>query len=133
MDTPPIPDKMYFRIGEVAELTGVKPSVLRYWETEFGTLRPSKSQSNQRLYSRADIEKIFKLKTLLYEKKFTIAGARRVLAKGFDRELIEIGEEPAEAAGNGVAQPLTDESRDALLKRVHALISEVRSIKELLR
>ena len=79
MDPAEIPDKLYFKIGEVAELTGVKPHVLRYWESEFGTFRPSKSRSQQRLYQRKDIELVFRLKELLYKQGFTIAGARKQL------------------------------------------------------
>lgn len=74
-----IPDKLYFKIGEVAEITGVKPHVLRYWESEFGSFRPSKSRSRQRLYQRRDIELALSLKELLYHQGFTIAGARKQL------------------------------------------------------
>jgi len=76
-----IPDKLYFRIGEVCELVGVKPHVLRYWETEFPQLRPSKTSGGSRLYRREDIEKISAIKYLLYEKRFTIAGARKALSE----------------------------------------------------
>ena len=75
-----IPDKLYFRIGEVSELTRTKPFVLRYWETEFPSLRPVKSKSGHRLYRRKDVELIFEIRRLLYEKGFTIEGARRHLA-----------------------------------------------------
>src|SRR3989337_1686936 len=66
-------------IGEVAELTGVQPYILRYWETEFGTLRPAKSRSGQRLYRRNDVLAVLRIKELLYRQRFTIAGARRRL------------------------------------------------------
>src|SRR5208282_1796584 len=75
-----IPDKLYFRIGEVSELTRTKAYVLRYWETEFPGLRPVKSKSGHRLYRRKDVESIFEIRRLLYEKGFTIEGARRHLA-----------------------------------------------------
>ena len=75
-----VPDKLYFKIGEVAELTGVQPYILRYWETEFGTLRPAKSRSGQRLYRRNDVLAVLRIKELLYRQRFTIAGARRRLA-----------------------------------------------------
>ncbi len=75
-----IPDKLYFRIGEVSELTRTKAFVLRYWETEFPLLRPVKSKSGHRLYRRKDVELIFQIRRLLYEKGFTIDGARRHLA-----------------------------------------------------
>jgi DNA-binding transcriptional MerR regulator len=72
-----IPDKLYFKIGEVSRITGVKPHVLRYWESEFGAFTPAKSRSQQRLYQRKDIELVLRLKQLLYEEGFTIAGARK--------------------------------------------------------
>lgn len=75
----PIPDKLYFKIGEVAEITGVKPYVLRYWESEFKMVNPSKSRSRQRLYRKSDVELIFKIKELLYEDRYTINGARKKL------------------------------------------------------
>ena len=76
---PQIPNKLYFRIGEVARLTGLKQHVLRYWETEFSQLRPKKSGTNQRLYRRKDVEMLLRIKDLLYEKRFTIEGARNYL------------------------------------------------------
>jgi DNA-binding transcriptional MerR regulator len=75
-----IPDKLYYRIGEVSELTKTKAYVLRYWETEFPTLRPVKSKSGHRLYRRKDVELIFEIRRLLYGQGFTIAGARKHLA-----------------------------------------------------
>jgi DNA-binding transcriptional MerR regulator len=75
-----IPDKLYFRIGEVSELARTKPYVLRYWETEFPTLKPTKSATGHRLYRRPDVEMVFEIKRLLYEEGFTIEGARKHLA-----------------------------------------------------
>ncbi len=75
-----IPDKLYFRIGEVSDLARTKPYVLRYWETEFPVLRPVKSRSGHRLYRRQDIETVLEIKRLLYEQGFTIDGARKQLA-----------------------------------------------------
>jgi|SRR5579875_581426 DNA-binding transcriptional MerR regulator len=75
-----IPDKVYFRIGEVSQLAQTKPYVLRYWETEFPTLRPTKTRTGHRLYRRKDVETIFEIKRLLYEEGFTIDGARKQLA-----------------------------------------------------
>ncbi len=71
-----IPDKLYFRIGEVAQLAGLEPYVLRYWETEFPKLIPKKSGTGHRLYRRKDVEMVLELKRLLHEKRFTIEGAR---------------------------------------------------------
>ena len=77
--SPEIPDKLYFKIGEVAELLGVEPYVLRYWEGEFPTVAPKKSGTGHRLYRRKDVEVLLRIKHLLYEKKFTIEGARQSL------------------------------------------------------
>jgi len=71
-----IPDKLYFRIGEVARLAGIKPYVLRFWETEFPSLGPRKSGTGHRLYRRKDVELVLEIKRLLYEKRYTIEGAR---------------------------------------------------------
>jgi DNA-binding transcriptional MerR regulator len=76
-----IPDKLYFRIGEVSKLTHTKAFVLRFWETEFPSLKPAKSKSGHRLYRRQDIERVLEIKRLLYGKGFTISGARKHLAK----------------------------------------------------
>lgn len=74
-----IPDKVYFRIGEVGRILGVEPYVIRYWESEFKSIRPARTRSDQRLYKRTDIEELLKIKNLLYKEKFTIAGAKKRL------------------------------------------------------
>jgi DNA-binding transcriptional MerR regulator len=79
-------DKLYFRIGEVARIVGVKPYVLRYWETEFSILKPDKSPSKHRLYRRRDVETLLRIKELLHHKRFTIEGARKVLKLGKQAE-----------------------------------------------
>jgi DNA-binding transcriptional MerR regulator len=71
--------KLYYRIGEVAQIVGVQPHVLRYWETEFRTIRPQKSSKGQRVYSRRDVEKLLRVKDLLRNQGFTIAGAKKKL------------------------------------------------------
>jgi DNA-binding transcriptional MerR regulator len=76
-ETNEIPDKQYFKIGEVSALTGLEPYVLRYWETEFKSIRPVRMGSNQRLYRRRDVELILEIKRLLYQEGFTIAGAKK--------------------------------------------------------
>lgn len=76
-----IPDKSYFRIGEVSRLLDVQPYVIRYWESEFKTVRPIRTRSDQRLYRRRDVEELLTIKKLLYEEKFTINGARKQLQK----------------------------------------------------
>jgi DNA-binding transcriptional MerR regulator len=76
----PIPDKLYFRIGEVAKLCGVEAYVLRFWETEFPQLKPNKSGTGQRLYRKRDVEFVLRIKRLLYSEGYTIPGARQALA-----------------------------------------------------
>jgi len=106
-----IPHKLYFRIGEVARIVGVKPYVLRYWESEFAVLRPEKTASGHRLYRRRDVEILLDIKQLLYDEKFTISGAKK--------RLREVGREgdaplPAESAEqNQVVE--TDRQRDVLV------------------
>jgi DNA-binding transcriptional MerR regulator len=87
-----MPDKLYFRIGEVSDIVGVKPYVLRYWESEFSDIHPTKSKSGQRLYKRRDVEMLLLIKQLLYEERFTINGARKRLKE------IARGELPSEVA-----------------------------------
>ena len=77
-----LPTKLYFRIGEVANAVGVETHVLRYWETEFRSIRPQKSSRGQRVYSRRDVETLMRVKELLYDRGFTIAGARKQLRDG---------------------------------------------------
>lgn len=74
-----IPEKLFFRIGEVCDLIKVQPHVLRYWETEFPMLAPQKNRAGQRVYRRKDVEMVMRIRNLLYEEKFTIAGAKRKL------------------------------------------------------
>lgn len=82
MDRSKHPVKLYYRIGEVSEIVGVEPHVLRYWETEFRSIRPQKSRKGQRIYSRRDVERLLTVKDLLYSHGFTIAGARKKLREG---------------------------------------------------
>ena len=78
-NAPEIPDKLFFRIGEVSTMLGLEPYVLRYWESEFPSLSPKKSGTGHRLYRRKDVELLLRIKHLLYEKRFTIDGARQYL------------------------------------------------------
>ena len=103
-----IPEKLYFKIGEVAELTDVQSYILRYWETQFTALRPTKSPSGQRLYRRNDVAVVLQIKELLYQKRFTIAGARRHLS-----------------VEHGLSQP-------TLLDSVRLVREELRNISSLL-
>ncbi|MEK6706576.1 MAG: MerR family transcriptional regulator [Bdellovibrionota bacterium] len=92
-----IPDRLYFRIGDVSRIAGVKPYVLRYWESEFAMISPQKSGSGQRVYRRSDVETVLMIKHLLYEERYSIEGARKRLKelrkegelKSFKQETIE--------------------------------------------
>lgn len=109
-DLPAIPDKLYFRIGEVANLVGVEPHVLRYWEHEFRSIRPTKSQRGQRVYSRRDVEHLRRIRSLLYEQGFTIAGAKKALrSRGVEpRE----DNDPTVLAGNKAREALVEIRHD---------------------
>ena len=84
-ETTRIPNKLFFKIGEVCEITDTQPYVLRYWESEFPALAPAKNSSGQRIYRRRDIETVLRIKQLLYDEGFTIAGAKKRL----EQELLE--------------------------------------------
>ena len=98
-----IPDKLYFRIGEVARLAGIKPYVLRFWETEFPALDPKKSGTGHRLYRRKEVQLVLEIKRLLYEKRFTIEGARKFL-DGRSKNGDPAGPAPAGAAKRSPAK-----------------------------
>ena len=111
MSSVDIPHKLYFRIGEVARIVGVKPYVLRYWESEFAVLRPEKTASGHRLYRRRDVEILLDIKRLLYDEKFTISGAKKRL-----REVGKEGEAPLPAESAEQNQVVeTDRQRDVLV------------------
>ena len=81
-----VPDKLYFKIGEVSKILGVKPYVLRFWETEFDLLKPGKAPSRHRLYKKRDVELLLEIKRLLYTENFTIEGARKKLKENKKEE-----------------------------------------------
>jgi DNA-binding transcriptional MerR regulator len=83
---PRLPDKLYFKIGEVSRIVGVEPYVLRFWETEFELLKPSKAPSRHRLYKKKDVELLLEIKRLLYTEGFTIEGARKRLKENKKEE-----------------------------------------------
>ena len=118
MEDDQAPVKLFYRIGEVSHIVGVEPHVLRYWETEFRSIRPQKSRKGQRIYSRRDVEKLIKVKDLLYTHGFTIAGARK--------RLRESGIEPQGA--EDPAQKNLGEARRVLLdvrKELVELLTEL--------
>ena len=111
--------KLYYRIGEVAQIVGVQPHVLRYWETEFRTIRPQKSHKGQRVYSRRDVEKLLKVKDLLKNQGFTIAGAKKKLRDpeaqaALEVEVEAVVERPAPPAP-AQREPAREQMREALL------------------
>ena len=111
-----LPVKLYYRIGEVSEIVGVEPHVLRYWETEFRSIRPQKSRKGQRIYSRRDVDKLLKVKELLYSHGFTIAGARKRLREG--------GAEPEQAAPAVAAAVASEVKRPGA--QLRAALGEIR-------
>ncbi len=134
MSKPAIPDKMFFKIGEVAKITGVKPYILRYWETEFPHLKPSKGRSQHRLYRRRDVEDILRIKQLLYEEKFTIAGAKQVLRHGPDEVEPVVAPAPPVAAAPAAPVPTPTAVGPAASmdpQRKARLRSELLAIREL--
>ena len=99
-DASGLPDKPYFKIGEAARLCAVKPYVLRYWETEFKSVKPQKTRSQQRLYKKRDVELLLQIRHLLYDKRYTIEGARtRLRDQGHDEGPVP----PQPAAQTGIA------------------------------
>jgi DNA-binding transcriptional MerR regulator len=124
MDVRQIPNKLFFKIGEVCEITDTQPYVLRYWESEFPALAPAKNSSGQRIYRRKDIETVLRIKQLLYEEGFTIAGAKKRLeaeagGRGTTPSTMaglpetEVTDVPAEAPSS---EPTADATRALLLE-----------------
>jgi len=111
-ETTEAPDKRYYRIGEVSRITGVKPYVLRYWESEFRWMSPQKSRSKQRLYRRRDIDMILLIKKLLYEQRFTIAGARKKLRDLGATRALESGSLLVETDHRARFRKIRDELRE---------------------
>jgi DNA-binding transcriptional MerR regulator len=99
-------EKLYFKIGEVAKLVGVKPYVLRYWETEFSMVRPGKTRSKHRLYRRKDVDMLMRIKELLHDRRFTIEGARKHLRNETDAPA------PISAVGNWPSEPQVRKLRE---------------------
>jgi DNA-binding transcriptional MerR regulator len=118
VDPNAIPSKPFFKIGEAARLCAVKPYVLRYWETEFRSLKPQKTRSGQRLYRRVDVEHLLRIRSLLYDERFTIEGARA--------RLRELGHEE----GAPPALPPPDVSIEALRKMKQAVIELIALVEE---
>jgi DNA-binding transcriptional MerR regulator len=116
-----IPDRLYFKIGDVADLLGVKPYVLRYWESEFPMISPQKSNSGQRVYRRSDVETVVMIKTLLYDERYSIEGARKRI-----KELRKGGE--LKSFKKEAASPNRDEVVVEGLRRAKQLAKEMQKL-----
>jgi len=119
-----IPNKLFFKIGEVCEITDTQPYVLRYWESEFPALAPAKNSSGQRIYRRRDIETVLRIKQLLYEEGFTIAGAKKRL----EQEMSERADTPAprtDGGGAAVVDAAADETGRGVLREVREQLREI--------
>ena len=115
--SPEIPNKLYFKIGEVSSLLTVEPYVLRFWETEFPKLAPKKTEKGQRMYRRKDVELLLQIKHLLYEKKFTIEGARQFLqGTGKSAPKAPVGQTQGALFGNNDALPEIRKELAAILE-----------------
>jgi DNA-binding transcriptional MerR regulator len=138
-----IPDRLYFRIGDVADLAGVKPYVLRYWETEFPMISPQKSASGQRVYRRGDVETVLLIKHLLYEERYSIDGARRRLRdlrkdgalKTFKQETLAARPNPAAKPAEAVEaqaarQPLGSRMNPEAVQSIIELARELKSLAD---
>ena len=111
-----LPDKIYFKIGEVSEIVGVEPYVLRYWETEFELLKPSKAPSRHRLYKKKDVELLLEIKRLLYAEGFTIEGARKRLKETKKEEKSQL------------KLPLADQKYKTALSRIRRDLQSLRKL-----
>ena len=126
-----IPNKLFFKIGEVCEITDTQPYVLRYWESEFSALAPAKNSSGQRIYRRRDIETVLRIKQLLYDEGFTIAGAKKKL----EAELAAKSPTPQSQAAASqelleVAPPPVDEKALLTIRQVRDELREILTLLE---
>jgi DNA-binding transcriptional MerR regulator len=110
------PDRLFYKIGEVSKIVGVEPYVLRYWETEFPFLKPKKSKSGQRIYTKDDIDTIIQIKHLLYEEKYTIDGVRKRLSGVRHQHVTEYNEKDLEN--------IRKQNEDVKVKQIIELIKE---------
>jgi DNA-binding transcriptional MerR regulator len=124
-----IPNKLFFKIGEVCEITDTQPYVLRYWESEFQALAPAKNSSGQRIYRRKDIETVLRIKQLLYEEGFTIAGAKKRL----EVELGGRGATPQALASLPETEVANVESEETVKEQVEEIRSVLREVRDELR
>ena len=125
----PIPDKLYFKIGEVAKLVGVQPHVLRYWEREVSSIKPGKTAANQRRYRRRDVELFRETKRLLYDEKFTLAGAKQQLLD-YGAAKVESPSGASKSSASSDTQPTSrpdDSKLSSRLENCENLLDKARS------
>jgi DNA-binding transcriptional MerR regulator len=126
-----VPNKLFFKIGEVCEITDTQPYVLRYWESEFPALAPAKNSSGQRIYRRRDIDTVLRIKQLLYEEGFTIAGAKKRLESELaGREVTPMPKGAEESTTN--TQEVVVESHDGARGALRQVRDQLREILTLL-
>ena len=127
----PLPDKLFFRIGEVAEIVGVKPHVLRYWESEFNVLKPMKTRGSHRQYRRRDVELAMRIKQLLHDEGYTIAGAKKRMRQlGEHRSGAELPEQANREVQLRAALLGVREELSGLLDRLDRLEREATEAEE---
>ena len=127
-----IPNKLFFKIGEVCEITDTQPYVLRYWESEFPALAPAKNTSGQRIYRRRDIETVLRIKQLLYEEGFTIAGAKKRLEMEMAGRTPTPSSAPPGGNGGDGAAAVGGAGGDATKKALQEIRDQLREILTLL-
>jgi DNA-binding transcriptional MerR regulator len=119
---PTIPDRLFFKIGDVAELADVKPYVLRYWETEFPMISPQKSESGQRVYRRRDVETVLMIKELLYNERYSIEGARK--------RIRELKKETSPVLKTEETSAAMNSDQQAAVKRAHGLVRDLKKLSQ---
>jgi DNA-binding transcriptional MerR regulator len=120
--TSKIPDRLFFKIGDVAELADVKPYVLRYWETEFPMIAPQKSQAGQRVYRRRDVETVLLIKELLYKERYSIEGARK--------RIKELRKEAGPVLKVEEPKAAMNSDQQAAVKRAFGLVRDLKKLSQ---
>lgn len=119
----PIPDKLFYKIGEVSRIAEIEPYVLRYWETEFPFLKPRKNKSGQRVYVKKDLELILEIKRLLYQERYTIEGVRKRFVPQIQRDYVKHAAPPE--ADKAVDTPPPDKILEHVRKRLKEILSKI--------
>jgi DNA-binding transcriptional MerR regulator len=139
VETPTIPDRLYFKIGDVAKICGLETYVLRFWESQFPQLKPNKSGTGQRLYRRREVELVLEIKRLVYGEGYTLSGARQALEQNTRRPAPQDSHKEARqdiqknpAARGSFPAPVADQRRDAVAATIGHARAELREIAALL-